>query len=128
MGTDAGGGALDRRDHGDLAVEDRVDGGDRAAEHHPPALADHPFRSVGRAVGLGRGRAAAQVGTGTEEPAGGADDDTADGEVFVGSRQPRADLDALIAGQRVAGLGPVERDGGDAVVDVEADAVVVLCR
>ena len=125
--TDAGRGALDLGDHRDLAVEDRVDGLDRAAQHHAAAVADHLVGRVGRSLGrVGDGGAAAEVGAGAEEPAGRLEHDAADGEVLVGPAEPLAHAHALAAGERVAGLGPVDGDGGDAVGDVEADAVEVL--
>ena len=126
MRADAGGGALHLGDHRDLAVEDRVDGPDRTPEHHPAALTDHPLGRVGRPLRLGRGRAAAQVGAGAEEAAGRLEHDATDGEVLVGAGEPLAHLHALVAGERVARLGPVDGDGGDAVGDLEADAVEVL--
>ena len=125
--ADAGRGALHLGDHRYLAVEDRVHRLDRAAQHHAPTVADHLVGRVGGTLGrVGDGGAAAQVGTGAEEAAGRLEHHAADGEVLVGAAEPLAHAHALRGGERVARLGSVDGDAGDAVGDVETDAVELV--
>ena len=77
MRTHAGRGAVDRRDHGHVAVEQRGEQRVLAVEHHPAGVAHDPLGHVGRAVGVAVG--VAKVGAGAEEPVARAGDHRAPG-------------------------------------------------
>jgi hypothetical protein len=107
--------AVDGADHRLQAVED-------AQGHHAAAVAVDAIDPVlvARRV-LARGvveglAAGGQVGPGAKGPAGPGDDDGAHRVVGVGLVEHRDQLVAHACGEGVELVGPVQRDGGDAVV------------
>ena len=122
VGADAGRGAVDGGDHRLLAVEDRGDQALRAVADHAGDLAGDP---LGGAVGAGRERAAGpQVGAGAEALARGGQHHAAHGQVGAGVGQQADHPVALVGGDGVVGLGPVERDPRHPVVDPVQDLVL----
>ncbi len=112
---------------GHLAVEDRVDGRDRAAQHHAATLADHPLGRVGRAGGCDRDGAPPLRSAPVQKNRPVACSTT---HRMARSSSARANHSPIFTRcslvERVAGLGPVDGDGGDAVGDLEPDAVEVV--
>ena len=73
-------------------------------------------------------RALAEVGAGAEPAPAAGHDDGPHVVVGVGAVERVDELVHHLAGERVELVGPVERDGGDAVGDVEGDLGVLHAR
>ncbi len=119
LGVRGGEGDVDAADDADAAAEaGAVDEGDRGFRKlvqklHRPGGGDGGGVVLGRGV-MGDFTEPSYVGTGLEVPAGALDDETADGGVFcqVGQALDQGVQHGGIV--RIADLGAVEGDGGDA--------------
>ena len=112
-------GAVDRRDRGLSAVEDRLD--------KPAAARVRAGKDTGAMLPdvSKLARAARHVGAGAEGAAGAGDDDGADIVVAVGAFKGIGDLGAHLAGIGIELVGPVERDDHEGAVELAADVFVV---